>query len=317
MGIKDHFQRGKKTKEQKDAEREKARAKVKPNPLLIEAKRVIARKRFGQNFLIHQGTIDGIIRCLDVEPTDTVLEVGPGLGFLTRGILPMAKQLNVVELDRSMVSYLERHFEGNPDRDKLTITSRDIMAVDINELGMERFKVVGNLPYNITSSVLFKFAGEMTNRDMSLRSRIDQLTFMVQKEVGERITAQPGCKAYGPLSISLQYWFDCQLEFFVPPEVFEPRPKVMSVVISLFPREEGRHPVDSLDLMQKLVRASFQQRRKMLRNSLLHDTGLNEDMMNAALAEVGIEPTQRPESVSVEQFAQLSNAVGKLLKPNG
>jgi 16S rRNA (adenine1518-N6/adenine1519-N6)-dimethyltransferase len=314
VGIKDFVQRGKKSQEQRDAEKAKRRAEPpKPNPLLIEAKRVLARKRFGQNFLIHQGTIDGIIRCLDVAPTDTILEVGPGLGFLTRGILPKAKHLNVVELDRRMVDYLDCHFRSHPEREKLTIISKDIMAVDIDSLGMDRFKVVGNLPYNITSGVLFKFAGEMTNRDMHLRSRIDQLTFMVQKEVGERIVAPPGGKDYGPLSIALQYWFDCQLEFFVPPEVFEPRPKVTSVVISLFPRETGRHPVDDLDLMQRLVRASFQQRRKMLRNSLLHDTGLNEAMMLAALAEVGIEPTQRPECVSVEQFAMLSNAVGKQL----
>jgi 16S rRNA (adenine1518-N6/adenine1519-N6)-dimethyltransferase len=187
------------------------------------------------------------------------------------------------------------------------------MAVDIaREMPEGPFKVVGNLPYNITSGVLFKFAGEMTHVDMSLRNRLQQMTFMVQKEVGERIVAQPGSKTYGPLSIALQYWFECQLEFLVPPDAFEPQPKVTSVVISLYPRREGKCPVNNLATMQRLVRGTFQQRRKMLRNSLLHDGLLTAERMETACAAAAISPDARPETLSIEDFARLANAVDAL-----
>ena len=313
MGIQDKFKRGRPPSEDKEARRNKEKALKKPNPLLIEAKRMLARKRFGQNFLIHQGTIDGIIRCLDLNPEDAVLEIGPGLGFLTRGLIPKVKTLTAVELDYRMVDYLSDYFRRTPLWDNLTLVSQDIMSVDVPSLMQaERFKVVGNLPYNITSGVLFKFAGEMTQTDMSLRQRVQQLTFMVQKEVGERITAPPGSKTYGPLSIALQYWFDCQLEFLVPPEVFEPRPKVMSVVISLYPRQEGLCPVQDLGLMQRVVRTTFQQRRKMLRNSLLQNGLLHVDHLDAVCQVAGVDPQARPESLSIPDFARLADAIHAL-----
>ncbi len=313
MGIQDKFKRSRAKSEDKDTKQNHRRSEKKPNPLLIEAKRMLARKRFGQNFLVHQGTIDGIVRCLDLEPTDHVLEIGPGLGFLTRSLLPKVEHLTAVELDYRMVDYLSDAFRRSPEWAKMNLVSQDIMSVDVPALmPCDTFKVVGNLPYNITSGVLFKFAGEMTQTDQPLRKRVKQLTFMVQKEVGERITAKEGSKDYGPLSIALQYWFDCQLEFLVPPTVFEPQPKVMSVVISLYPRQEGLCPVSDLTLMQRIVRTTFQQRRKMLRNTLLNDHLVNAEALEGVFAVAGVNPEARPESLSIEAFAKLTDAIHAL-----
>jgi 16S rRNA (adenine1518-N6/adenine1519-N6)-dimethyltransferase len=330
------------------------------NPLFKEAKRMIARKRFGQNFLISQSVIDGIVRCLELDPsTDNLLEIGPGLGFLTQSLRPHVKHLTCVELDKRMVGYLAVKFNlSNPSMvltDNLTeddtvlidelddavtetdtaedetnttkalqqnarlmepfhtenfsLIQQDILAYPLDAIPYERFKVVGNLPYNITSGVLFKFAGELEETIVPMRQRVQQLTFMVQKEVGERMVAPAGGKAYSPLSIALQYWFEVQQEFLVPPEAFHPRPKVTSVVVSLMPRKEPLCQVDDLALMKRLVRASFQQRRKTLKNSLLHDTGIQAEALEQALAETGISAQARPETLSIQQFGALANAL--------
>lgn len=290
--------------------RERAREAEKqpPNPLLNEARKVLARKRFGQNFLIHQGMIDGIVRCMDLAPDDVLLEIGPGLGFLTQALLPKVTHLTAVELDRFMVGYLEKKFAPQLAEQQLTLVQQDILAFDLARLGDTPFKVVGNLPYNITSGVLFKFAGELTDTEAPWRNKVRQLTFMVQREVGERITATPGGKSWGPLSIALQYWFDCYLELTVPPQCFQPAPKVTSVVVSLYPKQTPYPEVD-LHLMNTLVRASFQQRRKTLRNSLLHGTGLQEPALLQALEQAGIPPSQRPEQLSIDDFIRLTHAV--------
>lgn len=281
------------------------------NPLKQEARKVLARKRFGQNFLISASIIDGIVRCLDLSPQDALLEIGPGLGFLTQALLPNVNHMTAVELDRHMVGYLEKKFAPALEAKQLELIQQDILAYDLNRLQSDSFKVVGNLPYNITSGVLFKFAGELYESDAPWRSKIRQLTFMVQKEVGERICSTPGSKLWGPLSISLQYWFDCQLEFLVPSDCFEPAPKVTSVVISLFPKAEPSAVAKDLRLLSLLVRAAFQQRRKTLRNSLLHGTGLTEELLLPALESVGILPSERPEQLSIPQFVALTNAVAE------
>ena len=330
---------------------------VSQNPLLNEAKKMLARKRFGQNFLISQSVIDGIVRCLDLDPaTDNVLEIGPGLGFLTQSLRPKVKHLTCVELDKRMVDYLARKFqllapktsEGIEEQDTeldaddleaietdeaneveeapyvkggnllepihvdgFSLIQQDILAYPLEAIPYEQFKVVGNIPYNITSGVLFKFAGELEETIVPMRQKVQQLTFMVQREVGERMVAPAGSKAYSPLSIALQYWFEVQQEFLVPPEAFQPRPKVTSVVISLSPRAEPLCQVEDLAFMKKLVRASFQQRRKTLKNSLLHDTGIQATALEAALLETGISGMARPETLTIEQFGALSNALSR------
>lgn len=326
---------------------------VSQNPLLNEAKKMLARKRFGQNFLISQSVIDGIVRCLDLNPaTDNVLEIGPGLGFLTQSLRPNVKHLTCVELDKRMVDYLARKFQLLPSKtsegideldvefdadetdtmaaDELeetpayikggnllepihvegfSLIQQDILAYPLEAIPYDKFKVVGNIPYNITSGVLFKFAGELEETIVPMRQKVQQLTFMVQREVGERMVAPAGGKAYSPLSIALQYWFEVQQEFLVPPEAFQPRPKVTSVVVSLIPRAEPLCQVDDLTFMKKLVRASFQQRRKTLKNSLLHDTGIQPQALEQALQETGISPMARPETLTIQQFGALSNAL--------
>ncbi|MCS6266982.1 MAG: 16S rRNA (adenine(1518)-N(6)/adenine(1519)-N(6))-dimethyltransferase [Vampirovibrio sp.] len=324
---------------------------VSQNPLLNEAKKMLARKRFGQNFLISQSVIDGIVRCLDLDPaTDNVLEIGPGLGFLTQSIRPQVKHLTCVELDKRMVDYLARKFQllapktsegieeleaedldtietDEPEEEApyvkggnlldpihvegFSLIQQDILAYPLDSIPYEKFKVVGNIPYNITSGVLFKFAGELEETIVPMRQKVQQLTFMVQREVGERMVAPAGGKAYSPLSIALQYWFEVQQEFLVPPEAFQPRPKVTSVVISLIPRAEPLCQVDDLAFMKKLVRASFQQRRKTLKNSLLHDTGIQAAALEKALLETGISGMARPETLTIEQFGALSNALSR------
>jgi 16S rRNA (adenine1518-N6/adenine1519-N6)-dimethyltransferase len=290
------------------------------NALLKEAKRVLARKRFGQNFLIHQGIIDGIVRCLDLVPErDVVLEIGPGLGFLTQALLPCVKQLTCVELDRRMVSYLRQKF-GTPvvsDEplesvrydlpERLRVIQQDILAFDAAGLEAPTFKVVGNLPYNITSGVLFKFIGELYEVAHPLRGRVSQLTFMVQKEVAERLVAKPDTKAYNPLSICAQYWFEPQLEFLVPSSAFEPQPKVTSAVVSLFPRREPLCQCDDLPLLYRLIRAGFQQRRKTIKNSLLCNTGLTLPQLEGALEACGLSMQLRPEVIAIEQWVALVN----------
>lgn len=325
------------------------------NPLFKEAKRMIARKRFGQNFLISQSVIDGIVRCLELDPAiDNLLEIGPGLGFLTQSLRPHVKHLTCVELDKRMVGYLAVKFQlSNPSvpvvddladdeqdnseeqfetslsaeeastksiqqnarlmepfhTENFSLIQQDILAYPLDAIPYERFKVVGNLPYNITSGVLFKFAGELEETIVPMRQRVQQLTFMVQKEVGERMVASAGSKAYSPLSIALQYWFEVQQEFLVPPEAFHPRPKVTSVVVSLIPRKEPLCQVADLALMKRLVRASFQQRRKTLKNSLLHDTGIQPEALEHALLQTGISAQARPETLTIQQFGALADAL--------
>ena len=282
------------------------------NPLWLDAKRMLARKRFGQNFLIDPRVVDGILRCLELDATtDTVLEVGPGLGALTSQLLHHSQQLVAVELDRNMVSYLNTALALHPHRNKLTLIQQDIMAYDLAQVPAERFKVVGNLPYNISSGMLFKLAGELEVLHHAPRLALQQATFMLQKEVGQRISAKPGSKAYGPLTIMLQYWFEILAEFDVPPEAFEPSPKVQSMVVTLVPRPQPLCPVDDLNVMKRLVRASFQQRRKTLRNSLQQGTGLQEAQVLAALEACGISPKERPEQLSIEQFGALANVVSR------
>lgn len=286
------------------------------NLLLKQARAAMARKRFGQNFLIHAGLLDGIVRCLELTPADTVVEIGPGLGFLTERLLPQCGQLIAVELENAMVAHLRQKF-GLTDSStsnahpSLTLVQQDFLAYPLENVPAERFKVVGNIPYNITSSVLFKLVGELTETEHALRSRIPQITLLVQKEVAERIAAQPGSKAYGPLSIASQYHYQPEVEFWVPPEAFEPMPKVQSAVISLLARDKPL--LEGVDVrgLNRIVRMAFQQRRKMMKNTLAAGLQLPEATVVEALQAVGLEPTVRPEQVPIATFGALTDALAQ------
>ncbi|MGL6040112.1 MAG: 16S rRNA (adenine(1518)-N(6)/adenine(1519)-N(6))-dimethyltransferase RsmA [Deefgea sp.] len=256
----------------------------------------IPRKRFGQNFLQDQGVIAGIINAVDPQAGDVIVEIGPGLAALTTPLLARVPQLNVVEIDRDIVSHLSNIYP--PER--LVIHNADALNFDFGALAREiapggRIKLVGNLPYNISTPLLFHLA---TFADV-----IYDMHFMLQKEVVERMVAEPSTTDYGRLSIMLQYRYLMDHILDVPPESFDPPPKVDSAVVRMVPYDTLPYPAKNEEHLRKLVLAAFAQRRKTLRNNL---KGIANDQV---LADLGIDPSCRPENVSVAQYVALSNAL--------
>ncbi len=280
-----------------------------PNPLYEEARRLRLKKRFSQNFLTNPGVLDRIADLMQMAPGETLVEIGPGAGFLTERLLPKAEKLIAVELDRRMCQYLAAKFpsEKNP---QLQLVQHDILSFNFDEVPAPRFKVVGNLPYAITSKIMFLLAGELEQRDYPLRHRIQQLTVMVQKEVAERITAVPGQRAYNPLSIALQFWFEPRLDFIVPSNNFYPAPKVESAVITLIPRSDPAAVVHDMALFGRLVRTAFSQKRKTVRNALIGGNFATPEIIDQIFESTGISSGLRAEAISVQSFGELSNAFG-------
>lgn len=248
----------------------------------------IPRKRFGQNFLVDSRVIRDIIFAIGPKENDVMVEIGPGLGALTRPLLEKLQHLHVVEIDRDIVKRL--HDEFTPDR--LTIHEMDALRFDFSSIG-ERFRVVGNLPYNISTPLLFHLS--------QFNANLIDLHFMLQKEVVERMVAVPGSKDYGRLSVMLQYCFAMEYLFTVPPDAFRPAPKVESAIVRLIPFPAPEHPVQDESLFAKIVAAGFGQRRKTLRNTL-HEFLSPDDFTQLAL-----DPQLRAENLSVEAFARIAN----------
>ena len=241
------------------------------------------RKRFGQNFLIDDGVIHAIVNAIRPEPGDTVVEIGPGLGALTRPLLERLPHLHAVELDRDIVARLQKTWPA----DRLTVHSSDALKFDFATLGDE-LRIVGNLPYNISTPLLFHL--------LDFAPHVRDMTFMLQKEVVERMVAAPSTADYGRLSIMLQR--RCHLEWLldVPPTAFNPPPKVDSAVVRLIPKTpEEVVPLDEA-LFARVVLQAFAQRRKTLRNTL---AGLLDDNDYAAL---GIDSSRRAETLSVADY---------------
>ena len=258
-----------------------------------------ARRRFGQNFLVSDGVIRKIVDAIAPRASDTVVEIGPGLGALTGPLLERLDHLHVVEIDRDLIARLRARFP--PER--LTIHEGDALEFDFGALASGgRLKIVGNLPYNISSPLLFHLA--------QYADRVHDMHFMLQKEVVDRMVAAAGTKDYGRLSVMLQYRFHLERLFVVPPGAFNPPPKVDSAVVRLIPigvtevgaRGTARRP----DLFAVLVAAAFSQRRKMLRNTLRELLGERE------IAALGISPTARAETLSVADFVKLANRLAEL-----
>ncbi|WP_303784420.1 16S rRNA (adenine(1518)-N(6)/adenine(1519)-N(6))-dimethyltransferase RsmA [Azovibrio restrictus] len=249
------------------------------------------RKRFGQNFLVDQGIIAAIIQAIDPRPQDTLVEIGPGLGALTEPLLERLEHLHVVEIDRDLIARLkQRH-----SRERLTLHEGDALKFDFGSLG-PRLRVAGNLPYNISTPLLFHLA--------AFADRIWDMHFMLQKEVVERMVAEPGEPAYGRLSVMLQYRFYLEWLIDVPPESFDPPPKVQSAVVRLMPRPREELQAKNPEHLALVVAAAFSQRRKMLRNTL---KGLFTDPELEAL---GIPLTARAEELPLEAFVRLANGYG-------
>ncbi|GAB3547801.1 16S rRNA (adenine(1518)-N(6)/adenine(1519)-N(6)) -dimethyltransferase RsmA [Noviherbaspirillum agri] len=250
----------------------------------------IPRKRFGQNFLTDQSVLYDIIRAIDPQPDDVMVEIGPGLAAMTRLLLDSLKQLHVVELDRDLVARLKKNF----DPARLIIHEGDALQFDFASIPVppeRKLRVVGNLPYNISSPLLFHLA--------QIAPQVHDQHFMLQKEVVERMVAEPGGKAYGRLSVMLQWRYHMDLLFIVPPTAFDPPPQVDSAIVRMIPIAQPL-PCDAGKL-EKVVTKAFSQRRKVIRNCV---AGMFSE---SDLLDAGIDPQARPEAVPVEQFVALAN----------
>ena len=254
----------------------------------------IPRKRFGQNFLQDQGVIADILNAVSPEAGDIFVEIGPGLAALTRPLLERIPHLHAVEIDRDIVAHLAERFP--PER--LTVHNADALDFDFGALARAiapggQIRLIGNLPYNISTPLLFHLA--------SFSSAISDMHFMLQKEVVDRMVAEPGTSDYGRLGIMLQYRFVMDRVLNVPPAAFNPPPKVDSAVVRMIPWPKLPHPANDESLLEEIVQAAFAQRRKTLRNNL---KGIASD---AELESLGIDPGWRAENVSVAQFVALAN----------
>jgi len=253
----------------------------------------IAKKRFGQNFLTDQSVISSLIEAINPAPGQTIVEIGPGLGALTKPLLKVITQLHVVEIDRDIVSWMQTEY-GKPAyaNNKLTIHNVDALKFDFAILG-ERLRVTGNLPYNISTPILFHLLDNLPN--------IIDMHFMLQKEVVERMVALPSTPEYGRLSVMLQYYLQMDYLLTVPPEAFEPAPKVESAFVRCTPHITLPFVAKDKLLFAKVVLQAFSQRRKTLRNTL---KGLIEDTDFISLE---IDPQLRAENLNVAQFVAIAN----------
>ena len=249
-----------------------------------------ARKRFGQNFLQDQGVISAIAQAIGPQPEQHIVEIGPGLGALTAEIMGKTKKLSLIELDRDLIPHLEQRFAKHQN---WSILSADALEVDFSELADgDKVRVIGNLPYNISTPLIFHL--------LDHAEVIEDMHFMLQKEVVSRLTAQPGSGAWGRLSIMVQYFCDTQWLIDVPPEAFDPAPKVDSAVVRLTPRPP-KMAVDSLKDFEMVIKTAFSQRRKTLRNTL--KSLFNTDQLIA----LNIDPSARAESLQIKDYIRLSN----------
>ncbi|RII27743.1 MAG: 16S rRNA (adenine(1518)-N(6)/adenine(1519)-N(6))-dimethyltransferase [Geobacter sp.] len=271
--------------------------------------RIRPKKALGQNFLTDHNVLARIVDTVELAPDDHVLEVGPGQGALTRLLAARAARVVAVELDRQLVPLLRREFA---DSGKVEVVEADILRADLPELlgnrWEGRWKVAANLPYNISTPVLFQF--------MEHRQLFSRLVLMLQKEVGERLAAPPDCKEYGVLSVFCQLHFDIRRMFLVKPGSFFPAPKVDSVVLRLIPLAEPRVTVGDEALFRRVVKSAFSQRRKTLWNCLKSGQFLDEEVqLRKVLDDCGINPSRRGETLSLEDFARLANALELSVKP--
>lgn len=263
-------------------------------------------KSLGQNFLIDTNVIDRILEGARVQEGDYVIEVGPGIGTLTKEMGRTAEKVVAIEIDKTLIPILEETLADFPN---IEVINQDILKVDVQELVKEKLnggpvKLIANLPYYITTPIVMKFLEE----DIP----VTDIVVMVQKEVADRMNAQPNSKDYGALSVAVQYYCDTEIVAKAPRHMFMPQPNVDSTVIGLHVREERKYNVDNEDIFFKTVKASFGQRRKTLLNSLGGLGFLSKDQIKIALQEANIDEKRRGETLSIEEFASLSNAVNRI-----
>ena len=240
------------------------------------------RKRFGQNFLVDHRVINQIISTISPNNDDSIIEIGPGKGAITFPIIEYLDHLSVIEIDRDLVSMLK-----SKEQEKLTIFQADALTFDFSQIS-NKLRVIGNLPYNISSPLLFHL--------LDYRKQIIDMTFMLQKEVVDRIVAPPGSKTYGRLSVMMQAFYEVELMFVVPKESFEPQPKIESAILYLKTREQPL--VKNSKPLEEIVKLAFSQRRKTLKNCL-------KSVLNQSQTEIDL--SQRAEMLSTENFVTLMN----------
>jgi len=250
----------------------------------------IARKRFGQNFLTDDGVLHQIIRGIGPGKDDVMVEIGPGLAAMTNLLLQAMPHMHVVELDRDLVARLKKSYPA----ERLTVHEGDALKFDFRSIPVpegKKLRVVGNLPYNISSPLLFHLA--------TISEHVLDQHFMLQKEVVERMVAEPGSKVYGRLSVMLQWRYHMELLFVVPPEAFDPPPKVDSAIVRMIPRKDV--PLCDGAALEEVVTKAFTQRRKVIRNCL---SGM---FTEEELLQAGADPQARPETISLEVYVALAN----------
>jgi len=238
------------------------------------------RKRFGQNFLVDDEIVNRIIAIISPKKSDNIVEIGPGMGALTFPLVEYLDHLNVIEIDRDLISLLK-----SKNQKKLTIYEADALKFDYDQIS-NNLRIVGNLPYNISSPLLFRL--------LSKKNQIIDMTFMLQKEVVDRIVAKHGSKTYGRLSVMMQAFFEVESMFTVPKESFEPQPKIESAILYL--KTRSKPLTQNTKLLEKIVKVSFSQRRKTLKNCL-------KSILNQEQTEIDL--TQRAEMITIENFITL------------
>jgi len=256
------------------------------------------KKRYGQNFLRDRGVVNRILDAADLQPEDRVVEIGPGTGILTERLVNRAGAVTAIEIDRDLGATLSDQSYPN-----FHLILGDAVRLDWNELLPDPpYKLVANLPYQITSPVLFLA--------IDFRDRFERLVLMMQREVARRLLAVPGSKEYGILSVFCSLWFEIQVVTDVPPRAFSPPPKVYSTVLKLLPRAEPLVPVSDEKFFRRVVKGAFGQRRKTLRNALI-GAGFDAEGVDKALPAVGIDPGRRGETLGLDDFSRLSMELGR------
>lgn len=265
------------------------------------------QKKFGQNFLIDSNVLENIVEAAGITKDDFVLEIGPGIGTMTQYLCESARQVLAVEIDKMLIPILE---DTLSEYDNVEVINQDVLKVDIKSLVEEKnagkpIKVVANLPYYITTPIIMGL--------FESKVPIDSITIMVQKEVADRMQTGPGSKDYGALSLAVQYYADAKVMLNVSATCFMPRPNVDSAVIKLTRHQEPPVAVKDESLMFRIIRASFNQRRKTLVNGLKNSSELDfsKEEITEAIKSIGKEENIRGEKLTLEEFAKLSNALGK------
>ena len=259
------------------------------------------RKRLGQHFLVDRSILNKVIRAARVGKEDVVVEVGPGLGGMTLALAREVKKVIAIEIDRKLVAILKEKVTGHPN---VEVVESDILKVDFKHFFQKEghpIKVVANLPYQISTPLLFRF--------IESKEAFSAFTLMLQKEVAERMVALPGKKEYGPLSIFVQMFLDVSIRFFIKPSAFFPPPKVESAMVHMVWKEKPMVQTNDEEWFKRVVKACFGYRRKTLSNALRHSELSLPEPIGSSMEKIGIDPRRRPETLTIEEFAKLAEVL--------